>query len=413
MTDALAFASTPARRVGFYFALEIIMPKGLRVAVLVETSTSWGTELVQGIANYAHEQGPWFFYLEPRGRYERLRLPTDWDGDGVIARVTSQAMADEIIASGIPAVNVSWYDFGAESIARCTVDENRSGRMAADHFLERGFIHFAYCGALRRPGYVDRFGQSFIDALAEAGHDCAVYRPKRSAHPRAWPAQLTDLCGWLDGLPKPIGMLAWNDVRGRQVTEACQYAGIPVPERIAVLGAEDDALMGAVSSPALSSIDMSGKQVGYEAAQLLARLMRGRRRPAKAVLIAPSGIITRQSTDTLAIDNPDLAASLRFIRENAHRGIGVADVVRHVHLSRRVLEQRFKQLLGRTPAAEIRRVRVERARRLLVETELAMPQIASACGFNQPEVFTRTFGRETGVTPTAFRKQARGSRVAS
>jgi len=318
-------------------------------------------------------------------------------------------MGDEIVASGIPAVNVSWYDFGAESIARCTADENRSGRMAAEHFLERGFIHFAYCGAQRRPGYIDRFGQSFVHTLGGAGYHCAIYRPKRSAHnPRGWSAQLADLCGWLNGLPKPVGLLAWNDVRGRQVTEACQYAGIPVPEEVAVLGTEDDALMGAVSSPPLSSIDMSGNRVGYEAARLLARLMRGSKCPAKPALIEPSGIITRQSTDTLAIDDADLASSLRFIRENAHRGIQVADVVRHVQLSRRILEQRFKQMLGRLPAAEIRRVRVERACRLLVETELAMPQIASACGFKRPEVFTRTFGRETGLTPTAFRKQARG-----
>ncbi|MFP6762480.1 MAG: DNA-binding transcriptional regulator [Planctomycetaceae bacterium] len=384
------------------------MPKGPRVAVLVETSTSWGTQLVRGIANYSHEQGPWFFYLEPRGRYERLRLPTDWDGDGIIARVTSQAMVDEITASGIPAVNVSWYDFGADSIARCTVDENRSGRMAAEHFLERGFIHFAYCGALRRPGYVDRFGQSFVDALSGAGHDCEVYRPRRSAHdPRAWLAQLTDLCSWLDGLPKPIGMLAWNDVRGRQVTEACQYADIAVPEEVAVLGAEDDELMCAVSSPSLSSIDMSGKRVGYEAARLLTRLMRGRRRPVRPVFIEPGGILRRQSTDTLAIDDPDLAVAVRFIREQAHMGIGVADVVRHVNLSRRVLEQRFKQLLGRLPGAEIRRIRIDQARHLLLETELAMSQIASACGFSRQEVFTRTFGRETGLTPTAYRKQVR------
>ena len=385
------------------------MPTGPRVAVLVETSTSWGTQLVQGIANYAHEHGPWFFYLEPRGRYERLRLPTDWDGDGIIARVTSQAMAEEIIAADIPAVNVSWFDFGAQSIARCTADEHRSGEMAAQHFLDRGFIHFAYCGAVRRPGYVDRFGQSFADSIKKSGHKCVEYRPRRSVDdPRAWLAQMNDLCDWLNGLPKPIGVLTWNDVRGRQLTEACQYAGITVPEQVAVLGAEDDQLMGAVSNPALSSIDMSGKRVGYEAAQLLARLMRGLRRPAKPVLIPPSGIITRQSTDPLAIENTDLASALRFIRENAHHGITVADVVRKVHLSRRVLEQRFKQLLGRLPAAEIRRVRVERAQRMLAETELGMPQIAATCGFNTPEVFTRTFGRLIGLTPTAYRRQSRG-----
>jgi LacI family transcriptional regulator len=372
-----------------------LMAKGPRIAVLVETSTSWGTQLVEGIASYAHEQGPWFFYLEPRGRYERLRLPTNWNGDGIIARVTTEALAREIVASRIPAVNVSWYGFGAESIARCTVDEKLCGRLAAEHFLERGYSHFAYCGPLRRPGYVDRFGQSYCDAVRAAGHDCSVHRPRQSSRdPRDWSTQLTNLSAWLEGLPKPLGLLAWNDVRGRQVTEACQYAGISVPEEVAVLGAEDDALMAAVSNPPLSSIDVSSKRVGYQAARLLSRLMRGKKRPSRPVLIEPSGIISRQSTDTLAIDDADLAAGLRFVRENAHRGIQVADVVDHVHLSRRILEQRFKQLLGRLPAAEIRRVRIERARRMLVETELAMPQIASACGFNQPEVFTRTFRRE-------------------
>ncbi|MEO2010159.1 MAG: substrate-binding domain-containing protein [Pirellulaceae bacterium] len=386
------------------------MAKGPRVAILVETSTSWGTQLVQGIASYAHEQGPWFFYLEPRGRYERLRLPTDWDGDGIIARVTTETLADEIIASSIPAVNVSWYGFGAQAIARCTVDESLSGRLAAAHFLERGFVHFAYCGALLpRPGYSDRFGQSFCDAVRAASFDCFIHRPQMSIRdPRAWPAQLTDLCGWLEGLPKPVGLLAWNDVRGRQVTEACQYAGIPVPEKVAVLGAENDELMRAVSSPPLSSIDVSAKRVGYEAAQMLAGMMHGKKRPPEPIFVEPRGIVSRQSTDTLAIADSELAAALRFVRENAHRGIRVSDVVAHVHLSRRVLEQKFKQLLGRLPAAEIRRVRIDLAQRMLMETELAMPQIASACGFQQPEVFTRTFRRETGQTPTSFRRHVRG-----
>jgi LacI family transcriptional regulator len=166
--------------------------------------------------------------------------------------------------------------------------------------------------------------------------------------------------------------------------------------------------MRAVSSPPLSSIDVSAKRVGYEAAQMLAGMMHGKKRPPEPIFVEPRGIVSRQSTDTLAIADSELAAALRFVRENAHRGIRVSDVVAHVHLSRRVLEQKFKQLLGRLPAAEIRRVRIDLAQRMLMETELAMPQIASACGFQQPEVFTRTFRRETGQTPTSFRRHVRG-----
>ncbi len=385
------------------------MDKVLRIAVLVETSTSWGTQVIQGISSYAHEEGHWVFFLEPRGRYEELRLPTGWNGDGIIARVTTPALAKEIVASRIPAVDVSWYGFGKKSIARCTTDESRPGVLAAEHFLERGFENFAYCGAPRQVGYVDQYGQSFCDALQAANHECSVFRPKRSArNPQTWTMQMSDLCEWLEELPKPVGLLAWSDVQGRQITEACHYVGIAVPLQVAVLGAENDELMGVVSSPPLSSIDMSARRVGYEAARMLATIMRGGKRRPKTIVIEPTGIITRQSTDTLAIDDPDLAASLRFIRDNAYRGIRVSDVINHVHVSRRILEKRFKQHLGRLPAEEIRRVRVERARRMLLETDLAMPQIATACGFNQPEVFTRTFRRETGLTPTSYRKQVRG-----
>ena len=126
------------------------------IALLIETSTSWGTRVIRGISQYAQEHGPWVFFLEPRGTYEKLTLPTGWKGDGVIARVTTQALADQLLATGLPSVNVSWYDYGAPKIARCTNNEKTCGRLAAEYFLNRGYRHYAYCGPLKRPDYVDR-----------------------------------------------------------------------------------------------------------------------------------------------------------------------------------------------------------------------------------------------------------------
>lgn len=379
------------------------------IAILVETSTSWGAQIVRGIADYSHRIGPWRFYLEPRGRYEQLCLPTGWQGDGVIARVTTQPLADDICATGLPAVNVSWYEYGYPQIARCTADEHQCGIIAAQHFLDRGLQHFAYCGpSRRRTGYTDRFGKSFVDALAEAGFRCGVYHPlARRGRADDWQRRLAHLSQWLAGLPKPCGVLTFDDVRGRQVTEACHYAGIHVPDEVAVLGGESDDLMSAVSNPPLSSIDHAARRVGHEAAALLDRMMRGESIGPQPKLIPPIGIISRPSTDILTIDDEFLAEAIRFIRDHAHEGIQVAEVLVHVPLSRRVLEQRFADVLGRSPAAEIRRVRLERAKRMLVDTDLSMPQVAASCGFNQAEVFTRTFGREIGQTPTAYRRQNR------
>ncbi len=376
-----------------------------RVALLVETSTTWGAGIVRGVMDYANEHGPWLIHLEPRGRYEKLTIPVGWSGEGLVARVTSQRLADQIAEAGVPAVNVSWYTIGDSPLPRCTSDERMTGRIAADHFLSRGFKHFAYCGPLHRPDYEDAVCDSFVTALDVEGYSCDIYRWRNvGSDGRQWDERLSHLCDWLESLPKPVGLLTWNAVRGRQITEACRHAGIGVPEQVAVLGGERDELMSDASSPPLSTIDQSEYRVGQEAAKLLESLMKGDKPPRKPIVIPPGGVIERQSTDTLAIDDVQVAAALRYIHEHAHQPIQVEDVLDHVPLSRRLLEQRFKKLLDRSPAAEIRRVHLERAKRLLVETDLPIPRVAGASGFNQPEVFTRAFSKAFGMPPSTYRK---------
>lgn len=367
---------------------------------------SWGVRIIKGIAQHAQEVGNWLIHVEPRGRYDRFRIPQGWNGDGILARINSKALAQEIMASGLPTVNVSWSPYAGERIARCTVDEQATGRMAAEYFLTAGFKQFGYCGPLHRKGYPDEFAAAFCLALDKSGYECNIY-PAVSGDQQTipWNTQLASLVEWLQELPRPVAVLAWSAARGRQVTEACHYAGIRVPDEVAVLGGEYDDLMSHISSPPLSTIDQPAEQVGYEAARLLEAMMRGKKAPKRPILLPPTRIVTRHSTDTLAIDDEMVRDALRLIRSRANDGVRVSEIVRELAVARRALEQRFVRLVGRTPAAEIRRVRIEEAKRLLVDTQRSIADIGRASGFGHQDLFSRVFRRGVGLTPSQYRKQ--------
>jgi LacI family transcriptional regulator len=386
------------------------MSKTYRIALLIETSTSWGTRIIEGISQFAQERGNWLLHVEPRGRYEQLHVPKGWDGDGIIARISYEALAQEIIATGLPAINVSWFDFEESKIIRCSVSEQESGEMAAEYFLSNGFRQFAYCGPLSRPGYDDQYAKAFRERLAAEGHACQVYSaPEGKQSTIAWNEQLASLVDWVRQLPTPTGLLCWSAARGRQLTEACQYADIRVPDDIAVLGGEHDDLMSLISSPPLSTVDQPSEKIGFEAARLLEQLMQRVRPEAKSVMFSPTRVIVRHSTNLLAVDDRIVRAALRLIREQSSNGVNVNQIVSQLTVSRRALEQRFVQYIGRTPAAEIRRVRIETAKRLLVETELTMSEVAQAAGFSEQDLFSRTFRRSLKMTPTQFRSIHQGS----
>ena len=379
-----------------------------RVALLIETSTSWGSGIVEGIAEYASERGDWQFFIEPRGRFERLLLPPGWRGDGVIARVAHSALSDQLLEVKLPCVNVSWYPYGEGQIARCTTDEKATARECALYFLERGFRQFAYCGVSHRQDYIDRFGESFVATILEHGWPCFVFEPKlRIERSDNWSMAMEELGDWIESLAKPVALLAFEGVRGRQLTDACRMRGIDVPGDVAVLGGDHDELFSRISSPMLSTIDHSPQRVGYKAAELLEKLMNGASIPSEPILLPPAGVVTRQSTDTIAVDDPAVAEAIRFIRTNAHKPIQVSDVLKQIPLSRRNLEQRLLHTLGRTPAEEIRRARLQIAKKLLLSTDESMPWIAARSGFESAEVLARVFRRELEITPTAYRRQFR------
>ena len=226
--------------------------------------------------------------------------------------------------------------------------------------------------------------------------------------------QITAIGAWLRRLPKPVAVMACNDLRALQVISAAQAVDLLVPEEVALLGANNDTIRCDLAYPPLSSVATNAFQSGYRAAECLDHLMAGRQPESFDVRIEPVDVVTRHSTDILAIDDKNVAAALSFIRENASRGITVEDVLRHAFASRSVLEKKLRRFLGRSPQAEIRRVQVARIRQLLLETDFPLKKIAELTGFEHVEymcvVFKRLTGRVAGRIPEAKQGEDQGLR---
>ena len=378
-----------------------------RVAILVDTSTSWGRRIIHGVASYVRKHGPWQLFVEARGMEERLRVPAGWRGDGVIARVNSLAMSREIEALGVPVVNVSGIRLSRMCFPQVTTSQKHLADMVLAHFVQRGFKNFAYFSVIG-VSYVSAQQDAFVDAVRQSGNQCAVHavKPQTGAEPN-WSLDLSRLGDWIKSLPKPVGIMSWNASGGREILFASQLAGLVVPEEVAVIAGSDDDVLCEHLQPPLSGVLVDSEQIGHAAAALLDRLMKGLAAPQEPALIPPLSIVTRQSTDTLAIDDQNLVKAVAFIREHASQAIQVRDVTRHAGLSRRVLERRFVQILGRSPASEIRRVHLERAQQLLMETKLSIPEIAEASGYGSPEYLAYAFKTQMGKTPQGYRRTIR------
>jgi LacI family transcriptional regulator len=382
-------------------------PKMPRVALLVATSTSWGRRIVTGINQYIRKHDPWHVFIEARSESEILRLPANWQGDGIIARINNQSMAKDISSHDIPVVNVSRVCPRGYGFPHLTSDIHKTAELAFEHFRERGFRNFGYF-SLIGINYVADQQRAFAAVLKKSGYHCRVYKIKASRGGIAdWNASIPALAKWLNSLPKPIGILTWNAGSGRMVIHGCQQAGLHVPEEVAVLSGADDDLLCKVSNIPLSGILGANEQIGYEAAELLDRLMRGQPSMRQPKFIAPIGVTARRSTDTLAIQEKQLVSALRYIENHSSDPIQVQDLVNHIDISRRSLEKLFLEVLGRTPAEEIRRVHFERAKSLLLESDMDIPQVANSSGFGSSEYMAYVFKKRINVSPFKFRNQIR------
>lgn len=336
---------------------------------------------------------------------EHLALPRGWRGDGVIARVSTRSMARELADCGIPVVNVSAIELQGVGFPQVTSDLGASAKIAADHLLERGFRSFAYF-SLQGLEYVAKHQQAFCETISKSGFPCAVLAvdPVKGAEPD-WNLDLAKLGAWLKALPKPVAVLTWNPSSAREIIFASQAANLFVPEDVAVLSGTDDKLLCELLDVDISALLVGAETIGFEAARILDRLMSGQKIPDKPALVPPAGVVTRQSTDTLAISDRAVVKAVSFIRENLAQPLHVAEIARHAGVSRRVLERRFQHHLQRSPAEEIRRVRLRRAQELLLDTRMLIPELSEAAGFGSPEYMAYVFRQECNMTPVEYRRR--------
>lgn len=372
-----------------------------KVVLLIESSRASGRDLLRGIADYARHHGPWAFYWEPGGLEKAWPQLKTLGADGIILRDMEQL--DEVLAHGLPAVVVGHSKREIPGFANVITDSHAIGALAAEHLLNCGFRQFAYCGFADIPWSVLR-GESFSQHLAKAGYKTHFYAAQSRPQPSGWSGE-RNLADWLHSLPKPLAIMACNDDLGEQVIEACKIAGLHVPDQVGIIGADNDELVCDLSDPPMSSVAINFQRAGYQSAAVLDGLMRGRRVRHRKIIVPATHVVPRRSTDIVAVDDPQVAQALRFIRDHAREVISVPDVARAAGLSRRVLEKRFQSLLRRSVLREIRRVRVSQICRMLVETNESISQIGLALGYAGTEHLARYFRQEKHMTPLAYRRQ--------
>lgn len=372
-----------------------------RSVLLALTDTHHG--FLKGALRYAREH---HWHVVPDMIYSG-KIPIGWQGDGILSFIGGRDdLADFILSSGLPAVEISMVRDDIQ-LPRVEGDNERIGRMAAEHFLERGFRHFAWAPFMDDSVNMERH-HGFSKRLAENQLSCDLLptADSRDVTPDSpdWATRRKRLVQALEQQPNPLAVFAYNDCVAANVIDACDDAGLLVPEAVAVLGVDNDTILCECVRVPLSSVCHDLEGMAYEAAALLDRMMSGENAPPGVVRVQPKGLVTRRSTDIVAVDDLQLARALRFIRDSyANPLLEVENVVAATDISRRLLEKAFRRELNRSVNEEVVRVRMEKVKELLVTTSLKVMEIAAATGFSRPSHLFRTFRKFFGMSPKSYR----------
>jgi LacI family transcriptional regulator len=386
------------------------MSKIPKVILLIERSRSFGRGLLYGINQYSNLHGPWLCYMEPEFYRLGKVKPQKWfkglNADGVIAHTWDPDLIETLINLDIPAVIHGPMEKPIRRAYPLLTDEAGTGRMAAEHFIERGFRNFAYCGFDMI--WSQQKGDGFKQRLAEASFKTLIYQQPAEKHLRKPAKEQIIIANWLTPLPKPLALMACNDDRAVDILAACKIANFKVPEDVAILGVDNDELLCNFSYPQLSSIVLGTKRAGYAAAKVLDKVMKGEKisKNEREVTILPLYVVTRQSTDTVAIEDKVVAEAVSFIRRNSRKLIQVGDVAQAVDLSRRALEQHFRKVLNHSVHYEIKYTRVNQMVDMLIGTNLSVSQIAKLLGYPcATNYIYRYFKQQKGMSPLDYRRK--------
>ena len=378
-----------------------------RIAVVI--SDEFLRRLMPTLATLA-QQGTELRIIDVHRPFARIRSLLDHGRpDGIITEWLPGTTA-KLLKLGHPTV-IADTDFVYPGALSIDIDDHAVGTGAADYFLDAGYRHFAFVG-VDRPYSHQRLA-GFRERLSQADADCAVHQesePANRHYIEIWQEPPAALCKWLRELPKPAAVFAAHDPLGRLVCEAAREAGVSIPDEIAVLGANNDELVCALSHPPLSSIVLPWDRIGNAIGDWIHTLGRRSRRPSKPILFHPGGVVQRQSTTLLAVDHIPLRRALQYLRIHLAEPFSIGGMCRDLHLSRRSVERSFSEHLHTTPLELLHRMRVDQAKTLLVSTNQPITLIAEHCGFSSGERFATVFRQWMKTSPSKYRKSARPAR---
>ncbi|MGA1205946.1 MAG: substrate-binding domain-containing protein [Opitutales bacterium] len=374
-----------------------------RVAILVETALASGRNILTGISQYLHEQDDWSVFHP--GGYLGSTEPSgldQWDGDGIIARISSENVLQHIRKKNMPVVDVLGNVPGT-GYPLVKPDDRAIGQMVARNFLSSGHRNFAFFGLVDERWSIER-QEAFMETVAPRALKTGTYllspEEKRAGH---WNENVEKVTHWLDRLPKPLALMVASDQFGPMVMKACQRIGLLVPELVSIIGVDNDLPFCDLCRPRLSSVEPSHARAGYEAAKLLDRLISGIDVSTRQVETPPLTLHLRASSDATAVNDPALVKALQQIREKACQRISVDEIAHASGLSRSVLQRRFRDQLGRTVGDVILAVKLRRARDMLTFTDLPLIDVAERSGFNYQEYLTYIFKKHLSTTPAQYR----------
>lgn len=383
------------------------MNQTCRIALLLDPGLSCVRGILHGIRAYAANRPNWILRNCPP-RTHLIAQVRDWQPHGMIAGLVLPKMARAVVRMGMPVVDIAYFLPGLK-VPTADVDHTAVGRVAAEYLLQRKFVHFGFFGS-ESATYSKIQEASFRKRVAAAGFEVSSCYGEFLADlttPSLWKKSMQKTRRWLHRLRKPVAIFCCDDVPARHLADICGQAGLKVPDDVALLGLGDDELECQLAEPALSSIAVPSQRIGYEAAAILDRLMSGEAWPQKPLLLPPLQVITRCSTDIMAVDDATIRAALQYIRQHAWGELRVADLVREIAVGRRPLERRFREVLGRSVLEEIHKVRVQRAKELLLETDLSVTIVAARVGFSSVRRLDVLFRKLVGMPPTEYRQQSR------
>ena len=382
------------------------MPK---VILLLDLSEEYGKNLLKGITSYIKENDPWISCRMPvsyRMKYGVkwiLDWAIKWEADGIIGLFESKSEVNIFTDEGI-AIIAQDFKERIKGVPVITGAYYETGKIGAEYFLKNGYRNFAFYGFNNIVWSRER-AQGFEDTIKNHGHKVHYFEHPKSRSSELWYYGPSYLSEWIASLPKPIALMACDDNQGQHIAEACKLTGIRIPEDLAVLGVDNDEMVCSISDPPLSSIELDSKTGGYEAAALMRELIKNKKTNASNIVVKPTQLVVRRSSDFYSTKDPYVKIALSFIHENINKNLNVSDVLEQVPLSRRAMEQRFLKVTGYSPYKYICHLRVEKICQQLLETDKTIFEIALDTGFEDSKNMSRLFKGLRGCTPNKFRKK--------